>query len=238
ALPARKATVAEAPACSGRPSLRYSSYSPVYSRTESDAPILLLVCSSRIVASRPFDRSNPVGRLVNFWTRSDVTYVEACRRQHILCRDPLTHWLVPPETADLPLARVLPAHLGASLAIACASGCTHGQGVALRIAAWASRAACATAPSPSSTPCSRRATSCRKAERWEGASGAASSRNSVICCSVKRSMSAGCPLDAPPRVRWPARRHRPTVRPCAQADRATITRGFRRQARTVRMRGR
>src|SRR5262249_61793181 len=103
--------------------------------------------------------------------------------QPTLGRDPLTHCLVPPETADLPLARVLPAHLGASLAMACAYACSHGE--ALRIAACASRAACATAPSPSSTPCSRRATSCRKAERWEGASGAASLRKSLICWSVK-----------------------------------------------------
>jgi len=114
--------------------------------------------------------------------------------------------------------------------------CSHGE--ALRIAACASHAARATTPSPSSTPCSRRATSCKNAERCDGASGAASSRNSVICCSVKRSMSAGCPLDAPPRVRWPARRHRRTVRPCAQADRATIHRRFRRRARMVRWRGR
>src|SRR5262249_49573178 len=56
-------------ACSGRPSLRYSSYSPVYSRTESDTSILLLVCRSRIVAYRhgslPLlraSRERPTGR--------------------------------------------------------------------------------------------------------------------------------------------------------------------------------
>jgi len=92
--------------------------------------------------------------------------------------------------------------------------------------------------STSSTPCSRRATSCKNAARWEGASGAASSRKSASCWSVRRSafMSAARPLGAPRRSRWPARRHARSARPSARADRAARCLPARHRARMARWR--
>ena len=73
------------------------------------------------------------------------------------------------------------------------------HGATLPISACASRAACATAPSPSSIPCSRRATSCKNAGRCEGASGAVrltQERHLMVseakCLHVRGSDMNGC----------------------------------------------